>query len=121
MSWLTRPFALAAVALAAAALATGCGGEKEPGGTDKPAQEAAEPTGEPQGAQVVEAGNQQTCPVMGNAIDKDIYADHGGKRVYFCCAACVDKFEEEPEKYIQQMEADGVELATVAPAEGGDD
>ena len=27
---------------------------------------------------------QTTCPVMGNKINKDIYVDHQGTRVYFC-------------------------------------
>ena len=27
---------------------------------------------------------QQFCPVMGGKINKDLYADYEGKRVYFC-------------------------------------
>ena len=53
---------------------------------------------------------QTTCPVMGGAIDKTIYADHDGKRVYFCCAACVDTFKADPEKHIGKLEAEGVVL-----------
>ena len=58
---------------------------------------------------------QETCPVMGGAINKEIYADYNGKRVYFCCAGCIAPFNKEPEKYIQQLESAGVEL-DAAPA-----
>jgi len=102
------------VALAAAALVVGCGQEtKEPGTkgpktTGKGAAEvkAKAPVGEP----------QTTCPVMGNKIVKTIYADHEGKRVYFCCAACVDAFKKDPAKYVKKLEDAGVTLAK-APAE----
>ena len=46
---------------------------------------------------------QTTCPVMGGAVDKDIYVEHKGKKVYFCCKACVEEFEKSPEKYISKL------------------
>ena len=46
---------------------------------------------------------QTSCPVMGGNIEKTIFADHKGKRVYFCCKMCIAKFEEEPEKYMEKM------------------
>jgi YHS domain-containing protein len=46
---------------------------------------------------------QKTCPVMGNPIDKNIYADYQGKRVYFYCAMCPPKFKKEPEKYLKKL------------------
>ena len=64
------------------------------------------------------AKEQTNCPVMGGKIDKTIYADHDGKRVYFCCSGCVAPFKKEPEKYIKQLEAEGVELAKVPCEEG---
>jgi YHS domain-containing protein len=57
---------------------------------------------------------QETCPLMGGAINKKIFADHNGKRVYFCCAGCIAPFNKEPEKYIKQLENAGVELDTPA-------
>ena len=39
------------------------------------------------------AKEQTTCPIMGGKIDKTVYADHDGKRVYFCCAGCIDPFK----------------------------
>jgi YHS domain-containing protein len=58
---------------------------------------------------------QETCPVMGGKINKSIYTDYDGKRVYFCCNACPEPFKKEPEKYIKKMEAEGVVLEK-APA-----
>jgi len=46
---------------------------------------------------------QKTCPVMEGAINKDIFTEYKGKKVYFCCAGCKEKFEKEPEKYISKL------------------
>ncbi len=54
------------------------------------------------------AKEQAVCPVMGGKINKEIYVDHGGKRVYFCCAACIDPFKKAPGKYLKKMKDDGV-------------
>lgn len=53
---------------------------------------------------------QATCPVMGGKINKSLYADYEGKRVYFCCSGCIEPFKKDPEKFIKKMEAEGVEL-----------
>jgi YHS domain-containing protein len=88
-------------------LGAGCG--KKPSGA--PATTVPEPA-----AATAEAVKvQTTCPVMGGAINKTIYADHDGKRVYFCCAACIDTFKADPEKYIKKLEDQGVVLKK-APA-----
>jgi len=60
------------------------------------------------------AGKAQTmCPVMGGKIDKAVYFDHAGKRVYFCCAGCPAQFKEDPEKYVKKMEDEGIVLEKV--------
>ncbi len=51
---------------------------------------------------------QTVCPVMGNPVSKDVYTDYKGKRIYFCCSACIEPFKKDPEKYLKQMEAQGV-------------
>ena len=56
---------------------------------------------------------QTTCPVMGGKINQDIYADYEGKRVYFCCDACISPFKKDPAKYISKLEGEGVVLKTV--------
>ena len=47
---------------------------------------------------------QTTCPIMdGNKIDKNIFVEYKGKKVYFCCAQCKGEFEKDPEKYIAKL------------------
>jgi len=55
-----------------------------------------------------EAKSQTTCPVMGGNIDKNIYADYQGKRIYFCCKGCDEEFKKNPEKYLKKLEVEGV-------------
>jgi YHS domain-containing protein len=52
---------------------------------------------------------QEVCPVMGGKINKDIYLDYQGLRIYFCCPACKELFQKDPEKYLQKMKEQGVE------------
>ncbi len=52
---------------------------------------------------VASAIEQTTCPVMGGAINKAIFAEYKDKKVYFCCSPCKEKFEQEPEKYIAKL------------------
>ena len=49
------------------------------------------------------AGEQKLCPVMGGAINKELYIEYKGKKVYFCCAGCKEPFEKDPEKYISKL------------------
>jgi len=47
---------------------------------------------------------QTTCPVMeGNPINKALFVEYKGKKVYFCCPGCEEKFKAEPEKYIAKL------------------
>ena len=57
---------------------------------------------------------QKKCPVMGGTINKDVYADYEGKRVYFCCEACISTFKKDPAKYVKKLEEEGVVLETVS-------
>lgn len=50
---------------------------------------------------------QTLCPVMGGNIDKSVYTDHDGKRIYFCCGACLKKFQADPDKYLNKMAENG--------------
>lgn len=55
------------------------------------------------------AGKAQVdCPVMSGKINKDLYADYKGQRVYFCCPGCVDVFKKDPEAYLKKMREQGV-------------
>jgi YHS domain-containing protein len=61
---------------------------------------------------------QTTCPVMGGNINKDIFADYQGKRIYFCCQGCDTEFNKNPEKYLKMLEEQGV-TPEAAPAPKG--
>jgi len=66
---------------------------------------------------------------MGGKINKSLFVDHDGKRVYACCAGCLPDLKKDPAKYISQLEAKGVTLdkasakaepPAAAPAQGHD-
>jgi len=59
-----------------------------------------------------ESQKKQTyCPVMTkNPIKPKMYVDVQGKRIYVCCPGCIAKIKADPEKYIKQMEAEGIVL-----------
>ena len=64
----------------------------------------SEPAAPPESEEVASAEIEQTiCPVMEGAINKNLFTEHKGKKVYFCCAGCKGKFEKEPEKYIAKL------------------
>ena len=59
----------------------------------------------------VKATKSQTlCPVMGGKINKSLYVDAEGKRIYVCCAGCIGKIKADPKKYIKALEDDGITL-----------
>ncbi len=61
---------------------------------------------------------QKMCPVMGGEINKEVFVDHKGNRVYFCCPGCIDKFKNDPDKYMNKMGREGTVLEKVLPAKG---
>jgi hypothetical protein len=73
---------------AAAALA------KDEGGAEKPAP-AAKP--------------QTKCPITGDAIDKKIFVDVDGYRIYACCEGCPAKIKADPKAAIAKIRANGEE------------
>jgi len=74
-------------------------------GCKKKEQQAPSSPAEPKpAAAAVTEGEQTTCPIMdGNKIDKNVFVEYKGKKVYFCCPVCKGKFEAEPEKYISKL------------------
>lgn len=46
---------------------------------------------------------QKTCPVMGGAIDKKLFVEHEGRRIYVCCAGCVETVRQNPAKYAKDI------------------
>ena len=47
------------------------------------------------------------CPVTPDEpIDREVYADHGDQRVYFCCQRCRRTFLNNPEQYLDRFASD---------------
>ena len=57
-----------------------------------------------------QAKPQTLCPVLAGNIDKKVYMDYQGKRLYFCCSGCDAEFKKDPEKYMKKLEAEGITL-----------
>ena len=53
---------------------------------------------------------QTMCPVMGDPINKKIYVDYKGYRIYFCCKSCPEEFLKNPDKYMKILRQSGVTL-----------
>ena len=80
-------------------LITLCSPAQLKAGTSEPAKSAANNSQHP--------GPQTACPVMGGPIDKTLYVDVKGKRIYLCCAACEEAVRTEPDKYIAKIQQRG--------------
>ena len=50
---------------------------------------------------------QATCPVMGGEINKKLYADVKGHRIYVCCGGCINAIKADPDKYILKVKDNG--------------
>ncbi|MCX5632693.1 MAG: YHS domain-containing protein [Phycisphaerae bacterium] len=63
------------------------------------------PVASESGAQPAQAAaaEQTICPVMGGPVNKDIFVEYQGKKVYFCCEQCKAEFNKEPEKYLPKL------------------
>ena len=60
---------------------------------------------------------QTLCPIMtNNPVNKNLYVDYEGKRIYFCCNGCPAQFKKDPAKYIKKLEAEGITLDKAEPA-----
>lgn len=100
----TRTVILSAAVAVLAALVTlgGCKQEEQPAPPAHTHTEDMEMAA--QTAETAADVEQKTCPVMaGNPINKDIFTEYKGKKVYFCCPECKPEFEKNPEKYLSKL------------------
>lgn len=51
---------------------------------------------------------QMKCPVMGGAINKEIYTEYNGEKVYFCCEMCIGTFNKNPQGYVKGEQSGSV-------------
>ncbi len=52
---------------------------------------------------VAAAIEQTKCPIMDSPINKALFVEYKGKKVYFCCPGCEEKFTAEPAKYVAKL------------------
>ena len=50
---------------------------------------------------------QATCPIMGGAIDKKLFVDAAGYRIYVCRDGCKDVVKADPKKAVEALLAKG--------------
>lgn len=48
---------------------------------------------------------QKACPITGAKINKSLYIEYKGRRLYACCKGCLVKIKAEPEKYAEMISA----------------
>jgi YHS domain-containing protein len=75
-------------------------------GRDTTVKASAKKVKEPKAA-TTKLKPQSTCPVLGSPIDKSLYVDYQGKRIYVCCAECIDKVKKSPAKYLEKIRKSG--------------
>jgi len=63
------------------------------------------------------APSQPLCPVTKEPVDRKVFTDLEGKRIYFCCAACLEAFKKNPDKYLDILDEMGAILEKT-PAAG---
>jgi YHS domain-containing protein len=90
-------------------MAAGCGKQPEAApAKSTPAESKAVPakaTPMPAAASkpATTAITQKLCPVMGGAVDPNVWTEYQGKKVYFCCKECIPKFKQDPAKYMAKL------------------
>ena len=70
----------------------------------KDTAETVQETAQVAATEAVATVEQTTCPVMdGNPINKALFVEYEGKKVYFCCKGCEEKFLADPAQYIAKL------------------
>lgn len=106
-----KTFAIISLAALSLVIYSGCDSSKETksGKMDHSKMQMNKSTEVPAPAVADESElkEQTICPVMGSAINKDLYVDKDGKRIYYCCAGCKEPLEKEFEKYEAKLKEMG--------------
>lgn len=65
---------------------------------------------------------QTLCPVMeGRIINKNLFVDYQGFRIYVCCIPCVKAVGKDPEKYLRKLREQGIAVERVKETAVTDD
>jgi membrane fusion protein, copper/silver efflux system len=51
---------------------------------------------------------QTHCPIMNLPIDRALYHDHAGWRIYVCCPGCLDEVRERADEMMSEHAAKGI-------------
>jgi YHS domain-containing protein len=66
---------------------------------------------------VGDSASQNVCPVLRQGIEceinKEVYTDYKGRRIYACSEGCLKEFTKNPDKYIKLLEEQGVLLEKI--------
>ncbi len=57
---------------------------------------------------------QTTCPIQGDIINKNLFVDYNGKRIYVCCEGCLADVKKDPEGAIKKLELMGQSVETIS-------
>lgn len=52
---------------------------------------------------------QSRCPVLGGEIDRTVFVDYHGLRIYFCCPGCDEDFLKDPDAFLSRLRAENIE------------
>ncbi len=106
-----KNWTLALLSASVLAVLVGCGGPAADSAfteaaADTKASAPATPAGGAEPVAYTNAEGKLLCPVMNSVIaskeDAISYQDYEGKRYYFCCGGCPEKFKAEPAKYAKK-------------------
>ncbi len=99
-----KTLAIAVLLIGALAL-VGCGGNGQPDpatGHEHHRDAVADHSGDDH-AQGAELKPQENCPIMGSAVNRDLYVDHEGKRIYVCCPPCLATVRANPAAALRKL------------------
>jgi hypothetical protein len=62
------------------------------------------------------SARQNLCPVMkGRQVNRNLFIDHEGYRIYLCCGPCVKYGKRNPGKVLSMMKEQGILLEKASP------
>ncbi|MCR4317759.1 MAG: hypothetical protein NUW37_15565 [Planctomycetes bacterium] len=79
-----------------------CAGEEEDGSEVTEEVQASAETQETEASPVIDLGNAK-CPVLGGNVNKNVFTDFEGFRIYFCCPGCDRRLKANPETYMSKL------------------
>lgn len=60
----------------------------------------------------------ETCPVTGEAVNKNLKGEVNGRVFYVCCEGCLDTVKKNPDLYLKPVEGEKKETAFLGKGDG---